>query len=105
MTPEAIKEARLALRCTAKELAAALGVAPTTIAAWERGDEFPTKQYVDALAKLVADGPGAIPRKAKGDDALAALRDPDVWMLIRKVLAHSKLRAEVAKLAAKYEEP
>lgn len=105
MTPEEIKQARIALKCTAKELAAALDLEPATVMAWERGEMFPTKQYVDKIQAFLAQGPAAIPKKAKGGDAYELLRDPDVWALIRKLLAHPKLRAEVQKLAAKYEEP
>lgn len=105
MTPDEIKKARAALKCTAKELAAALDIETSTVAAWERGDEFPTKKHVAQLEKLVAGGPTAIPRKAKGGDPLEALRDPDVWLLIRKLLAHPKLRAEASRLAEKYDEP
>jgi transcriptional regulator with XRE-family HTH domain len=105
MTPDEIKKARTALKCTAKELAAALEIEPATVMAWERGDEFPTKKNVERLAKLVETGPTAVPRKAKGGDPMEALRDPDVWLLIRKLLAHPKLRAEVTKLADKYDEP
>lgn len=104
MTPEEIKKARLTLKCTAKELALALEVEPSTVAAWERGEMFPTKQYVEKLQDLVARGPAAVPKKAKGADPLEALRDPDVWSLIRKLLAHPKLRTEVQKLADKYED-
>ncbi len=105
MTPEEIKAARVKLKCTAKELAAALDVTPATIGGWERGELFPTKQYVEAIAKFVAEGAASIPKKAKGADPLDALRDPDVWLLVRKLLAYPKLRAEIAKVAEKYDEP
>jgi len=105
MTPEEIKQARVTLKCTAKELAAALDLEPATVSAWERGEMFPTRQYVEKIQAFLAQGPTAIPKKAKGADPFEALRDPQVWGLIRKVLAHPKLRAEVGKLAAKYEEP
>ncbi len=104
MTPDQIKQARMALKCTAKELAGVLGVEPSTVSAWERGEMFPTKQYVDKLQELAAQGPTAVPKKAKGGDPLDALRDPDVWTLIRKLLVHPKLRTEVEKLAAKYDD-
>jgi transcriptional regulator with XRE-family HTH domain len=104
MTPEEIKQARLSLKCTAKELAAALDLPPATVTAWERGEMFPTKQYVDKLQAFLAEGPSAIPKKAKGADPLEALRDPDVWALIRKLIAHPKLRAEIARLAEKYDD-
>ncbi|MFI5302462.1 MAG: helix-turn-helix domain-containing protein [Polyangiales bacterium] len=105
MTPEEIKAARVKLKCTAKELAATLDVTPATIGGWERGELFPTKQYVEAIAKLVEQGPTSVPKKAKGADPMDALRDPEVWTLVRKLLAHPKLRAEVSKLADKYDEP
>ena len=105
MTPEQLKEARVSLKCTAKELAAALDVEGSTIAAWERGDAFPTKRNVERIAALLASGPSSIPRKAKGQDPVEALHDPDVWMLIRKLLVHPKLRAECTKSAAKYDDP
>ena len=105
MSPDEVKQARVTLRCTARELAAALELPSATISAWERGDAFPTKQYVEKIQAFVAEGPSAIPRKAKGEDPLDALRDPEVWELLRKLLAHPKLRAEVAKIAAKYDDP
>jgi transcriptional regulator with XRE-family HTH domain len=104
MTPDEIKKARLALKCTAKELAAALDVEASTVMAWERGEMFPTKQYVEKMQEFVAAGPAAIPKKAKGADPLDALRDADVWALIRKIVAHPKLRAEIQKIADKYED-
>lgn len=104
MTPDDVKRARTTLQCTTRELAAALGVAPSTVTGWERGELFPTKKHCEEIARLVAAGPAAIPKKAKGADPLDALRDPDVWTLVRKLLAHPKLRAEVAKLAEKYDD-
>lgn len=104
MTPDELKKARLTLKCTAKELSIALGVEPSTVTAWERGDMFPTKQYVEKIQEFLASGPAAIPKKAKGADPLDALRDPEVWALIRKVVAYPRLRAELQKLADKYED-
>jgi transcriptional regulator with XRE-family HTH domain len=104
MSPDEIKKARLALKCTARELAAALELEPSTVTAWERGEMFPTKQYVERIQEFLEHGPAAIPKKAKGGDPLEALRDPDVWALIRKIVAHPKLRVEVAKLADKYDD-
>ncbi|MBX7195875.1 MAG: helix-turn-helix transcriptional regulator [Sandaracinaceae bacterium] len=105
MTPEEIKQARVTLKCTARELSAALDVEPSTVTAWERGELFPTKQYVDKIQAFLAEGPSAIPKKAKGSDPWELLRDPEIWALVRKLLAHPKLRAEVSKLAARYDEP
>ena len=74
--------------------------------AWEKGDLFPTKQFIDKMEALRAKGPGAIPRKAKGNvDPMKALRDPAVWELLRKIAAHKNLRDEVIKLATSYADP
>jgi transcriptional regulator with XRE-family HTH domain len=105
MTPEELKALRKELSCTAKELAAALDLEQSTVLAWEKGDLFPTKQYIDAMEALRAKGPGSIPRKSKGDNPVKALADPAVWELVRKIAAHKKLRDEVQKLAAKYADP
>ncbi len=105
MTPEEIKALRKDLSCTAKELAAALGLEQSTVLAWEKGDLFPTKAFVDKMAALRARGPAAIPKKAKGADPMKVLADPALWELMRKVVAHKKLRDELAKLAAGYPDP
>jgi transcriptional regulator with XRE-family HTH domain len=105
VTPDAIKALRTELGCTAKELAAALTVDQATVLAWERGELFPTKRHVTAMAALAQKGAGAVPRKAKGADPMKALADPQVWELLRKLTAHKKLRDEVTKLAAGYSDP
>ncbi len=107
MTPEEIKEVRKELSCTAKELAAALGVDQATVLAWEKADLFPTKAFIERIAALRAKGPGAIPRKVRGGsaDPVKALADPKVWELLRKIAAHKKLRDEVATLAERYPDP
>jgi transcriptional regulator with XRE-family HTH domain len=105
MSPEELKALRKDLSCTAKELAAALDLEQSTVLAWERGELFPTKQYIDAMEALRKKGPGSIPRKSKGDNPVKALSDPLTWELLRKIAAHKKLRDEVAKLAAKYTDP
>jgi transcriptional regulator with XRE-family HTH domain len=106
VTPEDIKALRKELACTAKELAAALGVDQATVLAWEAAEKFPTKAYVDKMGELRAKGPGAVPKKAKaGGDPVKSLADPQVWELLRKIAAHKKLRDEVAKLAERYPDP
>ena len=108
MTPDAIKALRQELSCTARELAAALGVDQDTIFAWERGDLFPTKKHVDRMETLRRTGPSAIPRKPKGAAATTphqALADPELWKVLRKLIAHAELREAVAKLAEKYPDP
>ncbi len=106
MTPEEIKALRKELACTAKELAAALGLEQATVLAWEKAELFPTKAYVDRMNALLAKGPGAVPRKAKGAaDPMKSLADPQVWELFRKIAGNKTLREEVAKLAEKYPDP
>lgn len=105
MTPDEIKTLRKDLSCTAKELAQALGIEQATVLAWEKGDLFPTKAFVDKMADLRARGPAAIPKKSKGADPMKVLADPALWELVRKLAAHKKLRDEVAKLASGYSDP
>jgi len=106
VTPEEIKALRKELACTAKELAAALGVDQATVMAWETAERFPTKAFVEKMSELRAKGPGAVPKKAKGAaDPVKGLGDPQVWEVLRKILVHKKLRDEVVKLADKYSDP
>jgi transcriptional regulator with XRE-family HTH domain len=105
VSPDEIKSLRKELACTAKELAAALGIEQSTVLAWEKAELFPTKAFVDRMAELRAKGATAIPRKSRGADPLKSLADPLVWELLRKIAAHKKLRDEVAKLAEKYPDP
>jgi transcriptional regulator with XRE-family HTH domain len=105
VSPDELKALRKELACTAKELAAALGLEQSTVLAWEKGELFPTKQFIDKMQAFRAKGPSAIPKKAKGPDPMKQLGDPVVWELLRKLLAHKKLRDDVAKLAAAYADP
>jgi transcriptional regulator with XRE-family HTH domain len=107
VTPDEIKALRKELACTAKELATALELDQATVLGWESAELFPTKQYVDKMEALRAKGPSAIPRKARGaaPNPMKTMSDPQAWELFRKLLAHKKLRDEVAKLAEKYPDP
>jgi transcriptional regulator with XRE-family HTH domain len=107
LSPDEIKALRKELSCTAKELAAALGVDQPTVLSWEKAELFPTKAFIDRMAELRAKGPSAIPRKGRagGADPVKSLADPKVWELLRKIAAHKKLRDEVAKLAEGYPDP
>jgi transcriptional regulator with XRE-family HTH domain len=106
--PDELKALRKELSCTAKELAGALGLEQSTVLAWEKGDLFPTKQFIDKMETFRAKGPSSIPRKSKSANAsnvALQLKDPLVWELVRKIAAHKKLRDEVAKLATSYADP
>ena len=106
MTPDQIKALRKDLACTAKELGAALAVEQSEVLGWEKGEKFPTKQYVDKMEALRAKGPGAVPKRVRdGASPMKALADPTVWEIVRKIAAHKKLRDEVTKLAATYPDP
>jgi transcriptional regulator with XRE-family HTH domain len=105
VTPEEIKELRKELACTAKDLAAALDLDQATVLAWEAAELFPTKQYVDKMAALRAKGPSSIPRKSRGPTPMAAMTDPKLWEIFRKLAAHKKLRDDVGKMADKYPDP
>lgn len=106
MAPEELKAFRKELGCTARDLASALGIEQETVLAWERGDEFPTKRFVDKMEELRQLGPKAIPKKPKkGASVMELLADPAIWTALRKMLAHDDLRREVLKLAEKYSDP
>lgn len=106
MSPEDVKALRRELACTARDLAAAIGVEQQTIFAWEKGELFPTKRHVELLEALRARGPGAVPRSPKkGASAMALLADPKLWALVRKLLAHDELRRDALRLAEKYADP
>lgn len=108
MSPGEIADLRRELGCTAKELAAALGVEQAEVLAWEKGDLFPTKKRVVAMAALREKGADAIPRRTRGKVAslpIGALGDPELWAVVRKLAAHPKLLEEVRRLADRYEDP
>lgn len=105
MTPDELKALRKELGCTAKELAQALAIEQATVLAWEKGDLFPTKPFIDKMEQLRTRGPAAIPKKAKGADPMKVLADPALWELVRKLVANKKLRDDVIKLAAAYPDP
>jgi transcriptional regulator with XRE-family HTH domain len=107
--PEEIQKLRKSLSCTAKELAAALGVDPKEVAAWESGELFPTKKHVEHLHALREKGPASIPRAPRGKPVpkrgVERLADPELWRLLRKLLEHPVLFEEARKLAEKYPDP
>ncbi|MBX3214351.1 MAG: helix-turn-helix domain-containing protein [Labilithrix sp.] len=105
MSPDEIKALRKELACTAKELAQAIGIEQSTVLQWEKGELFPTKQYIEKMNQLRARGPAAIPKKARGEAPMKVLADPALWELVRKIVAHKKLRDEVTKLASAYTDP
>lgn len=110
MHADELRALRKELGCTAKELDEALGVDGGTVAAWERGDAFPTKRWIEALEALRAQGPGAVrkkPRRTAGSvqSPMQVLAEPELWTLVRKLAAHAELRRAVTELAARYDDP
>jgi transcriptional regulator with XRE-family HTH domain len=109
MAPEEIKQLRQELGCTARDLATALGIEQEVVLAWEQGELFPTKRHVTKMEELRQKGPSAIPRKprraAVAASPMAVLSDPEMWRLVRKLIAHPELRREAARLAEAYPDP
>jgi DNA-binding transcriptional regulator YiaG len=107
VTADDIKALRAGLQCSTRELAEAVGVDQKTVIAWESAQLFPTKKFVDRMAALREKGPTAIPKKARGNAPSPArmLADPGFWQLVRKLIAHKKLRDEVTRLANDYPDP
>lgn len=109
MTPEDLKALRAELKCSTRELALAIDVDQSTVLSWERGETFPTKQFVDRLEAARVRGAKGIPRKAKAPSAnaepLELLAHPEVWALIRKLLANADFRREAFELAKRFDAP
>jgi transcriptional regulator with XRE-family HTH domain len=108
--PQDIKQLRQELNCTARDLASALKVEQKDVLAWEAGELFPTKRHVLQMEALRSKGAGAVPRtvrtKPTGEKVgMQRLEDPKLWELIRKLLTHPKLFAQVEKLASTYSDP
>lgn len=108
VSPDEIKQLRSALKCTARELATTLELPISEIQAWEAGTLFPTKQWVTRLETLRSIGPTGITRKATKNTRqtpMQLLDNPELWQILRKLLAHPKLYSEVASLASSYDDP
>lgn len=109
MSPDEIKALRKELRCTTRELAEALGLELSVVMAWEDEEQFPTKRSIKMMEQLRSQGPGAVPRKRRGrkkrQSSMQVLADPDLWTVVRKLLAHEELRKQVLELASHYEDP
>ncbi len=109
MTPDDLKALRAELKCSTRELALAIDVDQATILSWERGETFPTKQFVARLEAARARGAKAIPRKSRAavtkTDPLELLGDPEVWGLIRKLIANADFRREAFELAKRFDAP
>jgi transcriptional regulator with XRE-family HTH domain len=110
VSPEELRKIRDELKCTARELAATLGIDSGEVVAWEQGERFPTKKDVEDIAKLRLMGTGAISRKPKrrGNSPLkgpARLADPAFWQLFRKLVEHPELFDKAIQIAEQYSDP
>jgi DNA-binding XRE family transcriptional regulator len=108
VTPDEVRALRKELGCTVRELATALDIDDKTVFAWEKGDLFPTKRYVDRMQALRDKGPDAFPRRRQRKapaDPMARLDDPRLWQLVRKLLAHPELFDQVTRMAESYDDP
>lgn len=130
MTGEEIKALRRALDLTARKLGETIGVDQATVLSWEREELFPTKRHVEAMRGLLEKKGEAASGGMRGGDAKEeakekskeglgegigeeigeeriwrGLSDPQVWRLLRKVLAFEDLRGEVMRLAETYPDP
>lgn len=103
MTPDEIKAVRKATALSQKELAEALEVDVAVVRDWEKGERFPTRAHCDAMEALRKNPPPK--KKGKTATPMQLLADPAFFALVRKLLAHGALRAEVARLAEAYADP
>lgn len=94
------------------ELARALRVPVDEVVAWESGERFPTKRSVERMRGLLTghrtpDGESSASSGSPeaGAAIWAALADPKLWTLIRKLAASPELRDRVLQLAAAYPDP
>jgi DNA-binding transcriptional regulator YiaG len=104
VTPEDLKQLRKELGCTARDLASTLGIEQKEVLAWESGELFPTKRFVEQMNELRAKGPSAVLKTSKGKAVAPTDRiaDPAFWIVVKKLLLHPGLYEQVSKLADTY---
>ena len=106
MTPDDIKVLRKELGCTARDLATTLGIEQKEVLAWEAGELFPTKHFVERMNALREKGPSAVLKTAKGKAVAPTDRvsDPAFWAIVKKLMLHPALYDQVSKLAEQFDE-
>ena len=102
MTADDIKALRKELGITQRALAEALKIDVAEVRGWEASEGFATKAHCEAMARLRTNPP---PKPTKNASPLQLLADPKFLLLLRKLLAHPKLRADAEKLAADHPDP
>ncbi|MFO0651923.1 MAG: helix-turn-helix transcriptional regulator [Polyangiales bacterium] len=103
MSPEEIRSLRKDLSLTQRQLADALKIDADTVRAWEKEESFPTKAHCEAMEKLRVNPPPKTPKSSA--TPMQVLADPKFFALLRKLVAHPKLRAEVERISADYPDP
>ena len=104
VTSDDIKALRKELGCTARDLATTLGLEQKEVLAWEAGELFPTKRFVEQMKVLREKGPSAVLKTAKGKVVAPTDRvsDPAFWGIVRKLMLHPAFYEQVSKLASGY---
>lgn len=105
VTPDDIRAFRKTVSMTQIELANALQIEVAEVRDWEKGERFPTKALCDKMEALKANPPPPGQFKKKQADPFAVMADPAFHALMRKIVAHTALRLECAKLASRYDDP
>lgn len=106
MSPDELKQLRKELGCTARDLATTLGIEQREVLAWEAGELFPTKRFVDQMKSLREKGPTSVIKSAKGKAVPPTDRigDPAFWGIVKKLLLYPALYEQVSKLAETYKD-
>jgi transcriptional regulator with XRE-family HTH domain len=105
MTAEDILALRKGLKLTQRQLAEALKIDVDTVRRWEREEAFPTRSLVEALGALRERPPPRKPAPKGASGPYRALAEPGFPVLLRKLLAHPRLRAEAERLAEAWPDP
>jgi transcriptional regulator with XRE-family HTH domain len=113
VSPEEIKQLRQDLKLSARELASAIRAEAEDVWAWENGERFPTKRFVSRMLALrkksgvsvQAQAEPRAPATTSGQESMRGLADPVLWQIVRKLLAHPALFADVTELAKRFTDP
>jgi transcriptional regulator with XRE-family HTH domain len=109
MDARQIQTLRARIGLTTLKLAEQLGVPQQLVLDWESAARFPTLRHVQALVQLeaAAVAPQAdVPAVGAAAESLRAPRiDAEFAELLRKLLAHPALYAEVTRLAQNFSDP
>lgn len=103
---DAVVGLRKTLKLTQKDLALKLGVETSLVVEWEKGAAFPTLATAKKLYALREGLPlETRTRRVQTDPLKGLLADADFWKVVRKLLAHRELYAQVQRLASGFDDP